>query len=178
MFAGVRSLPPSPEHRVNPSGRVLTVPDDIAPQVDALGAAVSGGELRQQRYGPVFGDPRVLGVVRILFPDILFPADDDAVGVDVLDVGGRVPEAAAARIHHILIEKESFGEILLLPRGVERWTQNSNGLSLGIHRRGDAELIPPGTQVFEDAGFPLERMALAGRDVALPYDGADRVDVV
>src|SRR5215217_2422667 len=175
----VLSLLSSPEYRVDGARGGLAVPHDIAPQIDGLGPAVANRQLRQQRDSPVFGNPRILGTV--LPAEILFPPDDDTVGIDVLNVRRWMAKAAAAQRHHFLVVDEAVGKVLFLSGSIERRAQNPHNLPLGVDRRRHAELRVEGThlgaQILKYAAFPPECMTLTRGHLARSDNGARPVDV-
>src|SRR5215204_2397734 len=178
---GWTGLLASPDHRSNLPGRGLAEPRDGPSKVDRFRSTVSFRELGQPSGRPVLVDPGVLVIGRFCAPKILLHADDDPVGVDVLHLGGGPPEPAAGG-HDILIEEEPYGEVLLLPQGIEGGTEDPRDLALGIDCSGDTELplIPPGpgAEVLEGAGLPLESVTLTGGDLAVSDDRAAPIDVI
>src|SRR4051795_7933559 len=99
-----------PEHRVDRGGGGLAVSHDIAAEVDALRPAVTIRELGKATGNPCLINPGVFIIVVLRPPNILFPAHDDPVRVDILHMGGQPAETAAGD-HHILIEQESLDEV-------------------------------------------------------------------
>src|SRR3954451_6605275 len=169
-----------PEHRVDRGGGGLAISHDIAAEVDALRPAVTIRELGKATGNPSLINPGVFVIVVLRPPNILFPAHDNPVRVDVLHVRGETSEAAAGN-HHVLIEQEPTEEIQLLALGIAPWTQAAGNLPLGVDCRGIAEPHVArggiGSNVLERAGSPLEGMEPPPCHPARPYNGAPLIDI-
>src|SRR6185312_6232285 len=145
-----------------------------------LGPTMTLREFGKATGSPCLINPGVFVIVVLRPPDILCPAHDDPVRVDVLHVRGETAEPAAGD-HHVLIEQEPTEEIELLSLGIEPRTQAAGNLPLGVDCRGIAEPHVArggiGSNVLERAGSPFEGMELTRCQPARPYDGAPLIDV-